>query len=227
MLGDEPRGQGPHLSRQRALPRVDPEEHERVIEQKKSKGTILVVVGTVLVLLTVVLLLSLQRPTRPPGPEREGGQEKGSSQTRALRSSAQGQDPTRMPPPPPGEKRAQVRGTVEDPPGASAGSAARPAVRVIAPPAVPSEIQRETDPVRRAQLEKMHRLATARVRLGMLRHRGDLLRTSLERAKKDGSWAPEKVRQAEQDLQEISAAVGLAEKHLEKTRSEVGGDIDK
>jgi hypothetical protein len=106
-------------------------------------------------------------------------------------------------------------------------SGAVPSARVQAPPAVPTEVLEERDPARRAQLMNMHRLATARVRASRLRRRENLLRTSIERAKQDGSWSAEKLRRAEEDLKEVSGGVVEAEKDLERVRTEVGGDIDK
>ncbi len=73
----------------------------------------------------------------------------------------------------------------------------------------------------------MHRLATARVRASRLRRRENLLRTSIERAQRDGSWSAAKMRRAEQDLKEVRDGVVAAEKDLERVRTEVGGDIDR
>jgi hypothetical protein len=97
---------------------------------------------------------------------------------------------------------------------ATPADAGRGTVRVEALPAVPSELARETDPVRRAELEKQHRLATARVRLSLLQRRERMLRESISRARDDGSWSADKLREAQRDLEELGVAIKAAEKRL-------------
>ncbi len=92
---------------------------------------------------------------------------------------------------------------------------------------IPVEIQQETDPVRKAELMKMHRLTTARVRLATLRRRRDLLQRSLAQGRQQGSWSAAKMAEAERQLAELESAVGKAQESLEQVRQEVGGDIDR
>lgn len=99
--------------------------------------------------------------------------------------------------------------------------------RYSAPPVVPSEIENETDPTRKAELMKMHRLATARVRVSTLKHRESLLRNTIAKAKREGIWSAEKMKAAETDLQDLHAGIIAAKKELDHVRQEVGGDIDK
>lgn len=94
-------------------------------------------------------------------------------------------------------------------------------VRIQAPPFSPKEIENEKDAVHQAQLKKMHKLATTRFRVSMLRHREQLLRTSLEKAKTDGSWTKEKLKQAEQDLKDLQVGINAAEKELDRLAKDI------
>jgi hypothetical protein len=96
-----------------------------------------------------------------------------------------------------------------------------------APPATPAEIRNEPDPVRKAQLEKMHALATARARASQLRRRADLLRASLNRAREDSSWSEEKQLRAERNLTELEEAIQQAERNVEVVGRRVGKAIKR
>ncbi len=203
-------------------------------EKKRVAGPVLVIVGTILILLVVVLLVSLRRsPVEEKAAARSGEQAGTTSHGGRVHAPA---------PPSPAIRRAgqgaplsragSAGGPVHSPVEAGAAVGVRPGTaglvaRVTAPAAIPPEIASERDPARRAELMKMHRLTTARVRASMLRRREGMLRASIERARKDGSWSPEKIQQAERDLHDISAGVVEAEENLEQVRKEVGGDIDK
>jgi hypothetical protein len=178
---------------------------------KRVKGSVLVVAGAVLILLIVIMLLSLRRPIDEQI-EREAA---------GAPAPAPGAGSWKVEPAPPRSAPAPKVAAPPAPP--------RPEgpVRVEAPPAIPSELQNETDPVRRAQLEKLHKLATARVRLSRLTRRERMLTESLARAKKDGSWSQQKILEAERDLVELAAGIKAAARRLDEVRAEVGGDIDK
>lgn len=179
---------------------------------KRVKGSVLVVAGAVLILLIVITLLSLRRPIDEQI-ERE-------ATAAPAPAPAPGAGSWKVEPAPPRSVPAPKVAT--PPPPRPEGP-----VRVEAPPAIPSELQNETDPVRRAQLEKLHKLATARVRLSRLTRRERMLTESLARAKKDGSWSQQKILEAERDLVELAAGIKAAARRLDEVRAEVGGDIDK
>jgi hypothetical protein len=93
-----------------------------------------------------------------------------------------------------------------------------------APAAVPSSIKQETDPVKRARLERMHALATARARASQLRRRFQLLSRTIARARRDKSWPPERIRAAEQDLEQVREAVEQAQRNVELAAKRVAED---
>jgi hypothetical protein len=189
-----------------------------VTEPKRIRGSVLVVVGLALVALTVVVLISMRRPA-PRDEEAVGG-----GTTSALSG---GQPQPGRPLLPQALPRPPLPGTT---PPASPGSddtpLPSPTHRIEAPPAIPPEIANERDPARKAELLKMHRLTTARVRASMLRRRQDMLQKSIDDARKQGTWSQGKLRDAEKQLAEISGAVVKAEERLEQVRKELGGDID-
>jgi hypothetical protein len=181
-------------------------------DPKRVKGSVLVVAGAVLILVTVITLLSLRRPI----------------DERIEREATAGSNASRLPPrtvfpaPPRPTPTPTVKPTPPSPPPEVKVSA-----RVEAPAAIPSELANETDPVKRAHLEKLHKLATARVRLSRLKRRERMLGESIARARKDGSWSAGKLAEAERDLSEIGGAIQAAARRLDEVRAEVGGDIDK
>jgi hypothetical protein len=58
---------------------------------------------------------------------------------------------------------------------------------------------------------QMHQLAMSRVKLYRLRRRALKLKSSMARARADGSWSPDRAASAEQDLQALQAAIKAAE----------------
>jgi hypothetical protein len=170
-----------------------------------------------LVLLSILVLFSLRKPVekRPSTGEGEAS-ESAIDHERSAASTSRARVPV------PANVAPGV--AVASAPLASAGSRT---VHAEAPSVLPSEIQQETDPRRKAELMNKHRLAMARVKLSRLRHRETLLRSSLAQAKKDGSWTPEKIQQAETQLEEVTQGAVRAEENLEQVRQEVGGDIDR
>jgi hypothetical protein len=193
-----------------------------VPQERRVKGSLLVIAGVVLVLAVAVLLI-LVRSRRAPEDlsSRGAGSSAASSKATWPRaSSSEGRTP---------RPSVSLRPSSTPSSAPSTASATVPPARVhaIAPPVIPSEIVNEPDPVKRAELMKMHKLATARVRVSMLRHRQSLLQRSLERARKDGSWSQAKIQQAEADLRQIVEGIGDAVRNLDRVRTEVGGDIDR
>jgi hypothetical protein len=188
---------------------------------RRVKGSLLVIAGAVLVLAVVVLLVLLRsRHAEEPADRADPSTPSPGAGTAAARPRALSGE-ARTPTP------SVSLGPASAPAGGSAPINAPRVAHAVAPPAVPSEIVNEPDPVKRAELLKMHKLASARVRVSMLRHRRSLLARSLERGRRDGSWSAAKVRQAEADLRQLVDGIGEAARDLEKVRTEVGGDIDR
>lgn len=100
------------------------------------------------------------------------------------------------------------------------GPATREPMRVhMAPAAVPSSIEQEKDPARRAQLLKMHRLAVARSRASRLRRRLRQLETTLVRARQEKNWTTEQVNRTERDIGELREAVIEAEHRVQRAEA--------
>ena len=89
----------------------------------------------------------------------------------------------------------------------------------MAPAAVPSSIEQEKDPARRAQLLKMHRLAVARSRASRLRRRLRQLETTLVRARQEKNWTTEQVNRTERDIGELREAVIEAEHRVQRAEA--------
>ena len=186
---------------------------------QRTRKTLLLAGVVLLLALAVVLLILLRRPAR------DATAGAGSSAERPAAAAPSASSATSRTPPPLPRPSGAASAPV---PSSGTGSASAPPVaHVSAPPAIPGEIQNERDPKRKAELLKMHKLATARVRVSMLRHRATLLRIAIEKGKRDGSWSAEKVREAEASLRQITAGISSAEQELDQVRTEVGGDIDR
>jgi hypothetical protein len=110
--------------------------------------------------------------------------------------------PAKRLPPPPRPVRAPAAG-VREPLGVH-----------TAPAAVPSEIQQETDPVRRAQLQRMHDLAVARSRASRLRRRLRQLKNTLRLARQEGNWPADRIQRTEGDIEQLEAAIVEAERRV-------------
>jgi hypothetical protein len=198
-----------------------------VTDQQTNKGhlkTILALGSALLVLLAVVLLILLRPPPEEP---------------------AESTTTTRARPTPPPPTRTPARAVLRQPavstgavPTTDAGAASSEdagtslPLRSVAgvhsaPPATPAEIRNETDPVRKARLEKMHALATARARASQLRRRARLLQNSLTRAREDNSWSEEKQLRAERNLKELEEAIRRAERNVEVVGRRVGKAIKR
>jgi hypothetical protein len=189
-----------------------------VSEPKRFRGSLLVIVGLALVALTVVVLISMRRP-RPRDDEGSAAGVTAQASEQQQQQQARSLLPRPLPRPP-------LPGTAPVSPGSDDTPLPSPTHRIEAPPVIPPEVANERDPAKKAELLRMHRLTTARVRASMLRRRQDLLTRSIEDARKGGSWSAGKLRDAEKQLTEISNAVVKAEERLEQVRREVGGDID-
>ncbi len=202
-------------------------------EKRQRKGSLLVIIGSALLIITVLVLFTLRRSPRPAAELTD------SAQTSAGPSAVSSSGLTSLPSSAPPRRTTPVWEEAARPAlpatSADAGAPARPGpegappatAHVSAPAAPPAELQRETDPAKREQLMKMHRLSTARVRTSLLRRRIGMLRFSTEQAKKTGAWPPDRVRQSERDLVELEDALKTAEDNLQRIRTEVGGDIDR
>lgn len=92
----------------------------------------------------------------------------------------------------------------------------RGGIRQPAPSAVPAAIAREQDPQRRAELLRMHRLATARVHASVLKRRQALLESTIAKAREEGS-ADERIRQLEGEMAELRIALRRAESDLARS----------
>jgi hypothetical protein len=84
-------------------------------------------------------------------------------------------------------------------------------VRITAPPAVPDEIANEKDPIRKAELQRMHKLTIARTRAGLLNRRVEMLRRTLDEGRDRGDWPESKIRDVEAQLEEVQQEVNKAE----------------
>lgn len=191
-----------------------------------------------LALLTVVLLVRLRStPEEPPSAPQ--------AVTELPDSDSQPPPPPRLPPPlrepkvtrlpvpakrlpaPPARDAAVP---AREPPGRPAAPAviAREPLGVhTAPAAVPTEIQQETDPVRRAQLQRMHALAVSRSRASRFRRRLRQLNKALELARKEGNWSADRIQRTEQDIEQLKAAIVEAERRVGDAEKAAAGDKDK
>jgi hypothetical protein len=192
---------------------------------QRVRKSFLLAGAAVLLVLAVVLLVLLH------GPARDGTGGVVSSTGAERRATEPSPSTTSRTPPLLPHAAAAARGQAPPPPssGSGSGSASPPpsVAHASAPPAIPTEIQNERDPKRKAELLKMHKLATARVRVSMLRHRANLLRIAIEKGRRDGSWSAEKVREAEASLRQLTTGIAGAQQDLDQVRTEVGGDIDR
>lgn len=195
--------------------------------KKAAPTTWLWISGGALILLTVLLLVSLNRSNETPSKK-----DRREVSDRAPRPRTRGR--AVLPPPerrhvarhPPAATDAAPAATSAAPDASSAtATPSSPSIRQVptpgthtAPAAIPAEIQQETDPARKAQLMRMHRLAIARVRASQLRRRSQLLTRSLALARKNNSWSAEKIREAEKDLNDLRRAIEIAEKNVEVTK---------
>jgi hypothetical protein len=184
----------------------------------RVKGSLLLITGAVLLVLTVLLLASLwggEAPVREPEPDPV-----------ASAVVERGTPPPRKPP----HLRRVLPAASADagaPPAAAApleaGAAPKyPVVQRIAPAWPPAGIDKETDPKKRAELMKMHELATSRVRANQLQRRAQALEQALERAKRDRTWTEKQIQERQQDLKEVREAVQEAEGKVETLSKELG-----
>lgn len=195
------------------------------MSKKAAPTTWLWISGGVLILVTVLLLVSLNRSDEPqPGTDRleASGRTPRPVRRRAVLTPPERKHVTRRTP---AAADATAPSTAAAPDASSTAASPTPGVRPVptpgthtAPAAIPAKIQQETDPVRKARLMRMHRLAIARVRASQLRRRSQLLTRSLALAKKNNSWSAEKIREAEKDLVDLSRAIEIAEKNVEVTK---------
>jgi hypothetical protein len=215
----------------------------------KKATTMLVVAGVALILMTIALLWSLG-PEEEEGAPRRGGVEaartapagRGAvvpSRRRAppapVRASVDRQPPSVTPAPAPAPAPVvapaptPAPAAAPDPPSSSDRLVQVPVPGThMAPPVIPAEIKNETDPVRRAQLERMHDLAVARSRASRLRRRARMLRGTIAQARETGSWTTDKIDRAAKDLEALNSAIGLAEKNVELATKRAGiSDKDK
>jgi len=190
-----------------------------VSEPKRIHGPLLAIVGVALIALVALVLISLRKPM--PRAAADDGEHQGTVSPAAGAQPGQAQVQRPWPRPQPPAARAPVAAGEPDP------ALPSPTRRVEAPTAIPPEVANEKDPAKRAELLKMHRLTTARVRASMLRRRRDTLQRSIDEARKQGTWPEVKLREAQKQLGEVADAVTKAEARLEQVRQEVGGDIDK
>ena len=162
--------------------------------------------------LTVILLLNLRKGGPPPRGE----------PAKAVRRPIRRDDDDRL-----------VRRVIRALPSTSTSTeapsakspASRPARRAIrasrsrraAPPALPARIREETDPEKKAQLLRMHRLASARVRVSLLTRRKNLLGRTLSKARASGKDA-ERLRSLETQMRELEQAISDAHLTLERAK---------
>jgi len=198
----------------------------RVSQTGRHRAPLLLAGVAVLILVSLVVLLSL-RGREEPAP-RVAPPAPAAPLPAAPAATAPGQRPAaRAPVAAQPSARPAPTAAAEPAPAAPDARPVPPAVHTSAPAAVPPEVENEPDPARRAELMKMHKLATARVRVSTLRHRQRLLRDSLALGRQDGSWSQGKREEAERTLRELDGAIRESEGELERVRTEVGGDIDK
>lgn len=130
-------------------------------------------------------------------------------------SPARPSDPASATPAAAGTARGSLGPMGDAGPDAPAARTSVPAARRVqsaAPAAIPSSITQEKDPVKRAKLMKMHRLATARVRVALLDRRRQMLRRALERAKADPTATSTSPREMQRQLARLEQALAAARK---------------
>lgn len=200
----------------------------------KLKQKALIIGGAVLIIMAVSLLFLIRRPASIPAPSprprHHGAAPAASEDPGRSRAASAGRPSGR-------HYRSASTPSVAAPaarpdaaPRASnAGLTPRVASKQIpgrvladAPPVIPSEIQKERDPARKAQLMKMHKLAMARVKVSQLRRRQRLLRSTLSRASQDGSLSPQRLKRAQQDLRDLDTGIVDAKRALEQAQAAAG-----
>jgi hypothetical protein len=122
----------------------------------------------------------------------------------------------RRAPPPRVEPGAPDAGSVPIVAGGDAGGRHPPILRrITAPPVPPAELEKEQDPKKRAELKKMHELATARIRVNQFQRRSTLLEQTLDRAKREKTWSQTQIQEVEQELEALRTSTRDAEKTVQ------------
>lgn len=195
----------------------------------RIKQKVLVFSGAVLVLMTVVILVVLLDGAEDPAPSADGP---GAQQPAAPASTAPRVAPASGLPQPGASKRppptaSEPRVTRTPDAGAKSSTAATPprpdphVIHSAAPAAEPATITAEKDPTKRQELRRMHRLATSEVRVRLLGRRSRMLRESLARARKDGSWSADKISREEASLQQIEATVAATKTEVVRLKKQL------
>jgi len=197
------------------------------MKSSRIKKKVLVLLGAALVLMTILILVVLsgggeEDPTPATEPPAAGAPRSQAPASGGAHSAPATKHTTR----PAGVEPSLPR--VSRPPDAGARSAPAPLARKdphvthsAAPAAEPASIAAEKDPARKQELRRMHRLATSEVRVRLLGRRSQMLRQSLAKARKDGTWSAEKIRSEQASLEQIDATVAATKKEIERLRKQL------
>lgn len=203
-----------------------------MMKTRRFQINVLLFSGVVLVLMTVLILVVLYdnqdddplsgpdhaSVVEPPEPAQAG--------TTAPRRASTTAHPAQASKQPAATGRAP-RATKAPAAAGSSTPSARPSrpdphvAHTAAPAARPATITAEKDPVRRQELKRMHQLATSQVRVRLLGRRARMLRESLSRARRDGSWSAEKIRREEVSLKQIEDTVAATRTEVEKLKKQL------
>ncbi len=199
---------------------------------KTLQQKVLIIGGVVLLIMALSLLLLMKKPDHLPRREsqpRHHGANPGASNDPERNRAAASRRTSRRTSPESGTSISRRPGTsATDASGSASNVSLSPRIarkkapsriQADAPPVIPSEIQNERDPARKAQLMKMHRLAMARVKVSQLRRRQRLLRSTVSRAHQDGSLSPEKLKRAQQNLRDLDTGIVEARKALNQAQT--------
>jgi len=202
-----------------------------MMKTRRIKKNVLLFSSAVLVLMTVLILVVLydrQEDAPPPDPDRPNVREPRQpvpAATTPRRTPAIRRNPAHASEPgtasrPPRSTRAPDAGT-RSTPGVVSARRDPHVAHTAAPATEPAAIAAERDPVRRQALRRMHQLATSEVRVRLLGRRSRMLRGSLARARKDGTWSAEKIRREEASLKQIEDTVAATRTEVERLKKQL------